>query len=52
MSPLAALVAQEPWWGEQHWVGPDGDEQMEEINVIFRGSICDIPALKNMVSPN
>jgi hypothetical protein len=32
-------VAQEPRHGEDHWVDPDNDSEMDKINVIFRGSI-------------
>jgi hypothetical protein len=40
MPPPAAQVAQEPRWGEHRRANPpDGNEQMGEINVIFRGSI-------------
>jgi hypothetical protein len=39
MTPPAAPVAQEPCRGENHRVDPDGDEQMGEINVVFRGSM-------------
>jgi hypothetical protein len=39
MPPLAAPVAQEPRWGDHRRVGPDDDEQMGEINVIFRDSM-------------
>jgi hypothetical protein len=39
MPPLAAQVAQEPRRGKHCWVNsPDDDEQMGEINVIFRGT--------------
>jgi hypothetical protein len=39
MPPPIAPVAQEPHRGEHHRVDPNNDEQMEEINVIFRGSM-------------
>jgi hypothetical protein len=40
MAPLAASVAQEPRQGEHRWANsPDDDEQMGEINVIFRRSM-------------
>jgi hypothetical protein len=40
MPSPAAQVAQEPRWGEHHRTNPlDDDEQMGEINVIFRVSI-------------
>jgi hypothetical protein len=35
----AALVPQEPQRGDHHQEDSDGDEQMEEINVIFEGSM-------------
>jgi hypothetical protein len=34
-----APVPQEPHWSEHRQVNPDGDEQMEEINMIFGGSM-------------
>jgi hypothetical protein len=37
--PSPAPVAQEPHRGEHRRVDPDGDEQMGEINVIFKGSM-------------
>jgi hypothetical protein len=39
MSPLVAPVPQELRRGEHRWVDLDGNEQMGEINVIFRGSM-------------
>jgi hypothetical protein len=39
MPPPAAPVAQEPRRGEHHGADLDNDEQMGEINVIFRGSM-------------
>jgi hypothetical protein len=39
MPPPAVLVPQEPWRVDQHQAYSDGDEQMGEINVIFRGSM-------------
>jgi hypothetical protein len=39
MPPLATPAPQEPWWVDQRRVDSDGDEQMGEINVIFRGSM-------------
>jgi hypothetical protein len=39
MPPPATSVPQEARRGEHHRVDPDGDEQLGEINVIFRGSI-------------
>jgi hypothetical protein len=39
MSPSAVLTPQEAHQGENHQVDQDGDEQMGEINVIFRGSM-------------
>jgi hypothetical protein len=40
MPPLAAPVAREPRWGEHRRTNPpNDDEQMREINVIFRGSM-------------
>jgi hypothetical protein len=40
MPPLAAPVAQEPRQGKHRWANPpDDDEQMGEINVIFRGTM-------------
>jgi hypothetical protein len=39
MPPPPALVAQEPYQGKHRRANPDDDEQMGEINVIFRGSI-------------
>jgi hypothetical protein len=39
MPPPAAPVAQEPRWGEHCRANPDNDEQMGEINVIFRCSM-------------
>jgi hypothetical protein len=39
MPPPIALVAQEPHRGEHHRADPNNDEQMEEINVIFGGSM-------------
>jgi hypothetical protein len=39
MPPPLALAPQQPWRVEQRRVDPDGDEQMAEINVIFRGSM-------------
>jgi hypothetical protein len=40
MPPPTAQVAQEPHRDEHHRVNPlDDDEQMGEINVIFRGSM-------------
>jgi hypothetical protein len=37
--PPPAPVAQEPCRGEHHRVNPDNEDQMAEINVIFRGSM-------------
>jgi hypothetical protein len=37
--PQSALVAQEPRRGEHHRADPDNEDQMGEINVIFRGSM-------------
>jgi hypothetical protein len=40
MPPLVVPVAREPQRGEHHRANPpDDDEQMWEINVIFRGSM-------------
>jgi hypothetical protein len=39
MPPPTAPVAQEPHWGEHRQVDPDNEDQMGEINVIFRGSM-------------
>jgi hypothetical protein len=39
MPPPAAPVAQEPRRGDHYRVDPDGDEQMGEINAIFKGSM-------------
>jgi hypothetical protein len=39
MPPSAVLMPQEAHQGENHQVDQDGDEQMGEINVIFRGSM-------------
>jgi hypothetical protein len=39
MPPPAASVPQEPRRADQRQVDPDGDEQMEEINVIFGRSM-------------
>jgi hypothetical protein len=39
MPPLAMLAPQDPRWGEHHREVSDGDEHMEEINMIFRGSM-------------
>jgi hypothetical protein len=39
MSLPPAPVPQEPHRGEHRQVDPDGDEQMEEINMIFGGSM-------------
>jgi hypothetical protein len=39
MPPPAAQVPQEPRRGDHHWEDSDGDEQMGEINIIFRGSM-------------
>jgi hypothetical protein len=36
---LPALVAQEPRRGEHRRANPDNEDQMGEINVIFRGSM-------------
>jgi hypothetical protein len=32
-------VAQEPWRGDHHWADPDNDDHLDEINVIFGGSL-------------
>jgi hypothetical protein len=32
-------VAQEPWRGDHHRADPDNDDHLDEINVIFRGSL-------------
>jgi hypothetical protein len=40
MPPSAAPVAQEPHRGEHRRADPDNDEQIGEINVNFRGSVC------------
>jgi hypothetical protein len=32
-------AAQEPWRGDHRWADPDNDDQLDEINVIFRGSL-------------
>jgi hypothetical protein len=32
-------VAQEPCRGDHRWADPDNDEQLDEINVIFGGSL-------------
>jgi hypothetical protein len=32
-------VAQEPWRGDHHRANPDNDEQLDEINIIFGGSL-------------
>jgi hypothetical protein len=32
-------IAQEPRRGEHCWVDPDNEDQMDEINVIFGGSL-------------
>jgi hypothetical protein len=37
MPPLVALAPQEARWVDQCRVDSDGDKQMGEINVIFRG---------------
>jgi hypothetical protein len=37
--PQSAQVAQEPRRGGHHQVDPDNEDQMGEINVIFRGSM-------------
>jgi hypothetical protein len=39
MLPPAVPTPQEPWWVDQRRVDSDGDEQMGEINVIFRCSM-------------
>jgi hypothetical protein len=39
MPPPAAQVPQEPRRGDHHREDSDGDEQMGEINIIFRGSM-------------
>jgi hypothetical protein len=39
MPPPVALASQEPRRVDQHRADSDGDEQMGEINVIFRGSM-------------
>jgi hypothetical protein len=39
MPPLAAPAPQVARRGEHCWVDQDGNEQMGEINVIFRGSM-------------
>jgi hypothetical protein len=39
MPPPTVPVPQEPQWVDQRRVDPEGDEQMAEINVIFRGSM-------------
>jgi hypothetical protein len=39
MPPPAVLLPQDPCQGEHHQGDPDGDENMAEINVIFRGSM-------------
>jgi hypothetical protein len=39
MPPPAAPVPQEPRRSDHHQEDSDGDEQMREINVIFRGSM-------------
>jgi hypothetical protein len=39
MPPPVAPVLQEPRRGEHHRADPDDDEQVREINVIFRGSM-------------
>jgi hypothetical protein len=35
----APQVAQEQHRGEHHWADTDNEDQMDEINVIFRGSL-------------
>jgi hypothetical protein len=37
--PLPAPVVQEPHRGKHHRAGPDNEDQMDEINVIFRGNL-------------
>jgi hypothetical protein len=32
-------TAQEPQWGQHHRADPDNEDQMDEINVIFGGSL-------------
>jgi hypothetical protein len=32
-------VAQEPWRGDHHRADPDNDDHLDEINVIFGGSL-------------
>ena len=39
MPPPATLAPQDPRRGEHHREVSDGDEHMEEINMIFRGSM-------------
>jgi hypothetical protein len=39
MPPPAAPTPQEPYRGEHRHVDADGDEQMGEVNVIFRGNM-------------
>jgi hypothetical protein len=39
MPPPAALVPQDPRWGEPHREISDGDEHLAEINVIFGSSM-------------
>jgi hypothetical protein len=36
---LAQPMAQDPLRGEHHWAYPHNEDQMDEINVIFRGSL-------------
>jgi hypothetical protein len=37
--PSLVLVVQEPRRGEHRQADPDKEDQMDEINVIFRGSL-------------
>jgi hypothetical protein len=36
---LEKPATQEPQRGEHQWVDPDNDDQMDEINMIFEGSM-------------
>jgi hypothetical protein len=40
MPPPLATMSQEPQRGDHRREDSDGDDQMGEINVIFRGSMC------------